>query len=368
MRGARVLLAILAILAAGAAAEEAVVNVYNWTDYIAPATVAKFTAATGIRVRYDLYDSNEMLDAKLAAGRSGYDVVFPSASPFFAQQVKAGALRPLDRSLLPHAAGIAPSALADLGVIDPGNRYGVPYLLYATGFAYDVGAVARLAPDAPTASWAMLFDPKVTGRLAACGVSVLDTPSEVVPAALIRLGRDPRSQSIADLDAAMAMLATVRGDFRAVNSARYINDLAGGELCVAMGWIGDLVQARERARRAGTPRNIAIVVPVEGAQVNIDVMAIPADAPHVAAAHAFIDFLLRPEIIAEISNHTGYANAVPDSAALLDAALRADPAVYPPTATRERLFAAPPPASAAYERARARAWARFRASKSGSVR
>ncbi len=365
-RGAMVLALCLSVLwpnAAIRAGEGRVVHVYNWTDYIAHDTVARFTRETGIWVVYDVYEADEVLDTKLMAGHSGYDVVFPSASPFFAQQVRAGVFQPLDLTKLPHAKGVDPQALANLARMDPDNRFGLPYLLYASGFGYDVDAVAKLVPNAPTDSWAMLFDPAVAGKLKACGVTLLDTPVEVVPAMLAYLGRDPHSQSSADLNAAMAALTPLRGDFRYMHSSRYINDLAKGDICVAHGWLGDLVQARARAKTAKHPHTIAIVVPKEGAPLNVNVMAIPANAPDPEAAHAFMDFLLRPEIIAEITNETGYANAVPAATPMVDPALRADPAIYPPPEVQAHLFAAAPHTKRTYDRTRAHAWTKFRAGR-----
>lgn len=355
--------ALVGLTVAPAFAQDRVVNVYNWSDYIGTETLEKFTAETGIKVNYDTYGENEILDAKLMAGRSGYDVVFPSASPFFAQQVKAGIYRKLDRDKIPNAAGLDPSTMASLGAVDPGNEYGIPYMIAATGIGYNVDAVAKILPDAPVGSWKMLFDAQVVSKLKACGVSLLDTPTEAVPAMLAYLGRNPLEQTQASLDAAMGALAPLRANYRYVHSEKYRNDLAGGDICVAHGYVGDLVQVRARAAEAAKPQNIAIVIPQEGAIVNVDVMAIPADAPNADAAHAFINFILRPDIIAEITNETGYANAVPASTSMVDEALAKDPVIFPPAELSEKLFTAPPPAGKDFDRARSRAWSKFRAAK-----
>lgn len=346
----------------GRAGEEKVLNVYNWSDYVAPDTLEKFTAETGIKVNYDVYDKNELLAAKLMAGRSGYDVVFPSASPHFAQQVKAGLYRKLDRAKLRNFGNVDKDVLATLAAGDPGNQYGVPYMISATGFGYNVDMIKKAMPDAPTDSWAMLFDPKVVAKFKACGVSLLDDPVEVVPAVLSYLGKTGTSQTNEDLKAASDAVTAARPSLRYFHSSKYINDLANGDTCLAHGYVGDLVQARNRAKEAKKGVNIAIAIPKEGAVVNIDVMAVPADAPHPDNAHAFIDFLMRPEIIAAVTNTTGYANAIVPAAPHVDAEIRNDPVIYPPAAVRAREFTVAP-AEREYEHARTRAWTKVKTGK-----
>ena len=355
--------AVLGMAATIAHAEERVVNVYNWSDYIAKDTLEKFTKETGIKVNYDTYGENEALEAKLLAGKSGYDVVFPSASPFFAHQVKAGVYQKLDQAKIPNAKGLSKETMASLAKVDPGNAFGVPYMIAATGIGYNVDMVKKVMPDAPTGSWAMLFDPAVASRLKSCGVSLLDTPTEAVPAMLAFQGRDPMEQTKESLDAVMGALAPLRGNYRFIHSEKYRDALASGDICVAHGYVGDLVQVRERAAKAKKPQTIAIAIPKEGAIVNIDVMAIPADAPHADEAHAFINFILRPDIVAEITNETGYANAVPAADTLVDEALSKDPVIYPPQEMQAKLYTAPPPAGLDFDRARARAWSKFKAAK-----
>ncbi|CAA7616850.1 polyamine ABC transporter substrate-binding protein [Magnetospirillum sp. UT-4] len=354
-------LAGLAVLPAHA--EDKVVNVYNWSDYIAKDTLETFTRETGIKVKYDTYADNEILDTKLSAGKSGYDVVFPSASPFFAAQVKAGMYQPLDVARLPNAAGLDKGVMANLAKVDPGNRFGVPYMMAATGFAYNVDKIGKAMPDAPVDSWAMLFDPAVVSRFKGCGVSLLDTPTEAVPAMQIYRGKDPQVQNADSLAAAMEALTPLRPNYRYVNSERYRADLANGDICLAHGYVGDLVQSRSRAAEAKKKQDIAIVIPKEGALVNIDVMAIPADAPHPEAAHAFINFILRPDVIAGITNEVGYANAVPAAMDKTDPAIAKDPVIFPPAAVQAKLHTPPPPAGRDYDRARSRAWSKFRAAK-----
>lgn len=343
-------------------AEDKVLNVYNWSDYIAKDTLEKFTKETGIKVKYDTYGDNEVLDTKLMAGRSGYDVVFPSASPWFAQQIKAGIYQKLDLSKIPNAAGLDKEVLGTLAKVDPGNAFGLPYMMAATGLGYNADKIKQIAPDAPVNSWAMLFDPAWAAKFKACGISMLDTPTEAVPAYLAYKGQDPQSQSTDVLKTAMEGLSAVRPDLRYVDSEKYRADLANGDICLAQGYVGDLVQARMRAKEAKKPQPIAIAIPKEGAVVNIDVMAIPTDAPHPAEALAFINFILRPDIIADITNTTGYANAVPASLAKVDPAIKADPVIYPSAEVKAKLFMVAP-ATKEYDRARARAWAKFRAAK-----
>lgn len=352
----------VALSSAAAAEEEKVLNVYNWSDYIAPDTLEKFTAETGIKVNYDVYDSNETLSAKLQAGKSGYDVVFPSASPFLAQQIKAGIYQKLDRGKLKTYAGVDPAVLKTLSASDPGNQFAVPYLIAATGIGYNIDKVKKLLPNSPLDGWSLLFDPSVVGKLKGCGVSFLDTPTEVFAAALTYLGKNGASQSEDDLKAAAAAVTAVRPSVKYFHSSKYINDLANGDTCLAHGYVGDLVQARNRADEAGKGVHIGIIIPKEGAVVNIDAAAIPADAPHPDNAYKFIDFLMRPEIIAAISNTTGYANAVTASKASLKKELLDDPAIYPPADVLAKEFQVPP-APQTYERERTRTWTRVKTGK-----
>lgn len=354
--------AVVAIASQASAEEEKILNVYNWSDYIAPDTLEKFTAETGIKVNYDVYDSNETLSAKLQAGKSGYDVVFPSASPFLAQQIKAGIYQKLDRTKIKTYAGIDPAVLKTLNGSDPGNQYAVPYMIAATGIGYNVDKVKALLPDTPLDGWSLLFDPRIVSKLKGCGVSFLDTPTEVFAAALTYLGKNGASQAEDDLKAAAAAVTAVRPSVKYFHSSKYINDLANGDTCLAHGYVGDLVQARNRADEAGKGVHIGIIIPKEGAVVNIDTAAIPADAPHPGNAYRFIEFLMRPEIIAAISNTTGYANAVPAAKPLLKKELLSDPAIYPPADVLAKEFQVPP-AQQTYERERTRIWTRVKTGK-----
>jgi len=350
----------LAILMPQARTEEKQLHIYNWSDYVAPDTVANFEKETGIAVTYDVYDGNEVLEAKLLAGRSGYDIVVPSASPFMARQIAAGAYLALDKAKLPNLRNLDPRLMAIAAIADPGNAHGVPYLWSVTGIGYNVALVERaLGANVPRDSLALLFDPALAAKLAPCGIELLDTPQEVIPAALAYLGLDPTSHEIGDLDQAVALLDRIRPFVRRFHSSQYINDLASGDICVALGYSGDVIQARNRAREAESAAEIAFRVPREGAQMSIDMLGIPADAPHPDNAHRFIDYVLRPEVVAAITNTVSYPNPNLGATSLVTPEIRDDPGIYPPDAVR-RLFYIDRPAPHAYERARMRAWNRMK--------
>lgn len=342
------------------AATAGVVNVYNWSDYITESALEGFTRETGIRVVYDVYDSNEVLEAKLLTGRSGYDVVFPTARPFAARHIAADIYRPLDRAQLPHHEHLSDDLLASLADIDPGNAHLVPYMWGTTGIGYVEEAVrARLGDDMPLDTWSLLFDPLLASRLADCGIAVLDAPEEALPPALIWLGRPGDAVGREDLSAATDAYLAVRPHIRYFHNSQYINDLANGDICLAVGYSGDVLQAADRASEADNGVTVKYLIPREGAQTWMDTMAIPADAPNPASAHAFIDWLLRPEVIADVSNFVAYANANDDATPLVDASISGNPGIYPSSETRARLTV-----SRAFTQAelreRTRAWARIR--------
>jgi len=341
---------------AKAGEEEKVLNVYNWSDYVAADTLANFEKETGIKVRYDVYDSMQMLEAKLLAGQSGYDVVFPSLTPFLAQQIKAGIYQPLDRPKLSNYAGLSPTILKTMSKNDPENAYSVPYMVAATGIGINVEKVKAALGAVPEGSGDLLFSPEVTAKLKQCGISLLDDPVDVFPAVLAWLGKDPTSQDPADLATAMEALQKIRGNLKYIHSSSYINDLANGDLCVAQGYGGDLIQARDRAKEAGNGVEILALLPKEGTAFVIDTMAIPKDAPHPNNAHIFINYMMRPDVVAAITNTTGYANAVPASLEKVDEAIKSDPFIYPSDEERAKGFSVPP-AEKDYERERTRAWA-----------
>ncbi len=314
-------------------------RVYNWSDYIAPDTVARFERETGIRVVYDVFDSNEVLEAKLLSGASGYDIVVPT-SEFIGRQILAGVFQPLDRARLANYRNLDPELLRFLAKVDPGNAYAVPYLWGTTGIGYNVDRVrAVLGPDAPVDSLDLLFDPANLARLERCGVAFLDAPREVFSTALRYLGLDPNATD-PELYRGPAgdLLRRIRPYVTYFHSSQYINDLANGEVCIALGWSGDILQAADRAREAGNGVRIDYRIPREGGVIWFDLLAIPADARNVDNAHRFIDFLLRPDVIAEVTAHVKYAN--PNRAAddRVPADIRTDPAIYPPAEVRARLF------------------------------
>lgn len=354
----RTILALVPLGGQALAAEEPVLNVYNWADYIAPDTIENFERQHGIRVNYDLYDSTEVVEAKLLAGSTGYDVVFHSYR-YSSRLIPIGVYQPLDPAQLDRRGNLDRWVLRMMQAYDPGNRYGVPYMWGTTGFAYNVDMVRERMPDAPLDSAAMLFDPDVVARLADCGVSLLDEPTDVIPMVLLYLGLDPNSLEPEDLAAAEAQLKAVRPHIRYFSSARMLNDLPNEEVCVAMSWSGDYAQAMARAAEAGVDVNLAYTAPREGSMLWFDGIFIPADAEHPQNAHRFIDYLLQPEVIGDISNETHYANANVASLPFVDPAIVGDAAVYPPDGERDR-FDVGVIYGPKQERLRTRAWSRVK--------
>lgn len=339
----RVLKALVLGVMAGTAfvshAAEQELHVYNWSDYIAEDTIANFEKLTGIKVTYDVYDSNEVLEAKLLAGRSGYDLAFPTARPFADRHIKAKIYQPLNVSALTNYANIDPVILQSLTDIDAGNKHLVPYMWGTTGIGYNIDKVkAILGNDMPLDTWRLVFDPEIVKKLSKCGVSLMDDPTEVFVAARAYLGKSTDDFSKSALEEAAKVVTAVRPSIRYFHSSQYINDLANGDICVAHGYSGDLLQARDRAAEAKNGVNIAYAVPSEGAVVWTDVMVIPADAPNPKAAHQFINYLLQPEVIAPISNFVAYANANIKATKLVDEAISSDPGIYPPEQTRKKLL------------------------------
>jgi putrescine transport system substrate-binding protein len=349
--------------AQGATAEssEKVLNVYNWSDYIQPSVITDFEKEYGIRVNYDVFDSNEILETKLLTGHTNYDIVVPSAA-FLERQLQADIYQKLDKSLLPNLRNVDPRVAKDEALYDPGNQYSVDYMWITSGVGYNTAEIRQRMPDAPVDSWRMLFDPEVVSKFQDCGVSILDAPSEVVGTVLLFLGRNPNSDSPEDLKAAEQVLHAIRPYVRYVDSSRYIDNLANGDICLVMGWSGDIKQAHDRAREAGKGGDIAYSIPREGAIVNYDVLAIPADAPHVRNAHLFINYLLRPDVAARNSNLIKYANALSPDIQPLDPAVRNDPGIYPPPEVRARLTPERP-RPADYQRLLTRMWTRFKTGK-----
>ena len=331
------LLPLILIASASQAAES--VRVYNWTDYIAPDTLKNYEKASGQRVQYDVYDSNETLDAKLMAGRSGYDVVFPS-NHFMARQIQGGALKKLDRSQLPAWSNLNPVLMKALETNDPGNQYGFPYLWGTTGIGYNVDKVkAVLGEGVAVDSWDLIFKPENMAKLAQCGVAILDNGPEMLPIALHQLGLPHHSQNLDDYKQAEALLLEMRKNVRYFHSSKYVGELANGDICLAVGFSGDIMQAASRAAEAGNGVKIEYVIPKEGAPMWFDMVTMPADAPNEVAGYAFMNHLLQPEVMAGISNHVHYANGNAKADALVDPALKADNKVYPPQEVMTKLYA-----------------------------
>jgi putrescine transport system substrate-binding protein len=347
--------------AGGSDAEEKVLNVYNWSDYIEPGVIQEFTQKTGIKVNYDVFDANEVLETKLLTGHTNYDLVVPSA-PFLARQIVAGVFQKLDKSQLPNLQNLDPDIMKQIAVYDPGNEHSVPYLWLTSGPGYNVAKIKERMPDAPVDSLRMFYDPAVVSKFKDCGVSVLDAPSEVVGTALIFLGKNPKSESPEDLKAAETLLLSIRPYLRYVHSSRYIDDLANGETCLALGWSGDVKQARDRAHDAGKGIEIKYNIPREGTIMNFDMLAIPADAPHPRNALLFINYLLQPDVAAKNSNLVKYANINTASTPLLIDAVKGDPNIYPPPDVQAKLMPEPV-RSQEYQRLLTRTWTRFKTGK-----
>jgi putrescine transport system substrate-binding protein len=344
--------------AAGTAAGGKVLNLYIWSDYLAADTLANFEKETGIKVHAAYFDTNETLETKLLAGSSGFDIVVPTAS-YFERQIKAGVYLPLDKSKLPNLRYMDGLLMSKVALHDPGNAHGVIYMWGTNGIGYNEKMIKALMPNAPLDSWRMVFDPAVASKVAKCGISVLDSPAEMMRAVYSYLGKDPNSQSPDDLAQAEAVLLKIRPYIRNINSSEYIEALANGDICLAVGYNGDVLQARDRAREANKGVEIKYAVPKEGSILWFDMLAIPKDAPDPDSAYAFINYILTPKVIADVSNFKRYANADAQAQSLLDPSVRDDPGIYPPVAQREKL-AVQLADSSDQTRAITRVWQKFK--------
>jgi len=332
------MIALGALLAAAPAlAQENVVNVYNWSDYIAEDTVAKFEAETGIKVNYDVFDSNELVEAKLLAGASGYDVVVPSGF-FLERQVAAGLFLPFDKSKIPNLKNMDPEVMTATAAHDPDNAHSVDYMWGTTAIGYNVGKVKAALGEQPIDTWDVVFKPEIVSKLKDCGVTLLDAPAEIMASALNYLGLDPNSESPDDLKKAEDLLMSIRPYVRYFNSSQYIDDLGNGEVCLSVGYSGDVFIARDAAAEANAGVEVSYVIPKEGALKWFDLFAIPADAPHVDNAYKFIDFMLRPDIAAANTNYVFYASGNKAALDLIDPAVKDDPAIYPTAEISAKLF------------------------------
>jgi putrescine transport system substrate-binding protein len=331
----------LALLPLAATAQEKVVNVYNWSDYVGEGVLEDFTKETGIEVVYDVYDSNEMLETKLLAGGSGYDIIVPTDRNL-ARMIQSGVVQKLDKSKIPNLEHQWDAIAKRLETYDPGLEHSTNYMWGTTGIGYNVDKIKERMPDAPVDSWAMLFDPEIVSKFADCGVHVLDSPDDMLPAALNYLGLNPDSKEVADLEKAGELMKSIRPHIQKFHSSEYINALANGDICMAVGYSGDVLQARDRAAEAGNNVTVEYSIPKEGAVIWLDSFTIPADAPHADNAHAFINFMLRPDIAARNSNYVFYANGNKASQAEVDDAVISDPAIYPDEATLAKLYTTTP--------------------------
>ena len=334
--------AMVTLAMASAAKAEGVVHVYNWSDYIDESVLEDFTKETGIKVVYDVFDSNEILETKLLAGGSGYDVVVPTG-PFLARQIQAGVFQKLDKSKLPNLSNMWPDIMQRLATYDPGNEYAVNYMWGTTGIGYNVEKVkAALGPDFKIDSWDAVFKPENAEKLKACGINILDASDETFAISMNYIGKNPDSKETADLEAGGDVYMKIRPSVKTFNSSSYIDDLANGDICLTIGWSGDILQAKARAEEAKNGVEIDYVIPKEGTYMWFDNLAIPADAKNVEEAHAFINFLMKPEVIAKASNYVQYANGNLASQALLDEEVFKNPSVYPDAETVKKLFTISP--------------------------
>ncbi|CZF77726.1 polyamine ABC transporter substrate-binding protein [Grimontia marina] len=325
------------MVSTGLQAEE-ILRIYNWSDYIAEDTIENFEKETGIKVTYDVYDSNDVLEAKLLSGNSGYDLVVPSNN-FLAKQIKAGAFQPLDKSLLTNSGNLDQKLMKRLEMADPGNQYAIPYMWGTNGIGYNVDKVKeRLGDDIPENKLDLLLDAKYAAKLQDCGIAVVDSADEVMPQVLQYIGKDPNSTNKGDYKEAGKALAKIRPYVTYFHSSRYITDLANGDICLAYGFSGDIFQAAYRAEEAGNGQVIDYSIPSKGAQLWFDMMAIPADAKNAKNAHAFMNYIMRPEVIAPITDYVAYANPNPASNKLVDPEVLNNPSIYPPQEVMNKLF------------------------------
>lgn len=319
-----------------AAPEEKVVSVLNWSDYVGDTTNADFTTKTGVKVTYDVFDSNEVLETKLLAGRSGYDVVVPTA-PFLERQIKAGVFLPLDKSKLPNLKNMDPELMQRIAAHDPGNQHSLIYLWGTIGLGYNPELVKKALGTDTIDSWSAILDPANAAKLAKCGITMLDAPADVFGSVAIYKGIDPNSEKPEDLKAFEDAMMKVRPYIRYFHSSSYINDLAAGEICVALGWSGDMLQARDRGAAAAKPVTVRYAIPVEGAINYFDMLAIPADAPHPDNAHAYLNYLMEPEVIAQVTNKTRFASGNAAALPFVTDDIKNDPGIYPSAEVRARL-------------------------------
>ncbi|MCE3233292.1 MAG: spermidine/putrescine transporter substrate-binding protein PotF [Rickettsiaceae bacterium] len=338
-----------------AAAEDKKLNIYNWSDYITPETISNFEKETGIKVQYDVYDSNQMLESKLMAGKTGYDIVVPTASPYMTRQIKLNILQKLDKAKLSNYKNLDPVIMKRLEAQDPGNSYGLPWMWGTVGIGYNVKKIKEIAPDAQTDSLSIIFDPKNAEKFKACGIVMLDSPIDIIPNALVYAGIDPNSQKPEDLEKAKSVMMAIRPFIRQFHSSKYIDDLANGDICLVLGYSGDIIQASNRAAEAKNGVEVGYNIPKEGAQLWVDTMVIPADAKHPDNAHKFLDYILKPDVISANTNFIGYANANKPALPLIKDEIKNNKQVYPSEEAMNKMYTVAQ-APQSFERLRTRAW------------
>lgn len=355
--------AVAAIAIAGPAMAQAKkpVNIYIWNDYLGETTLADFTKATGAETKVDLYDSLELLEQKVLVGKSGYDVIVPTAEPTLSRLIQAKVVGPLDKSKIPNYKNIDPKVLKLLENSDPGNKFAVPYLGGTVGIAIIPEKIKAVAPDVALDSWDLIFKPDVAKKVAACGITVMDSAIDVIPSVLNYLGLDPNSEKKEDLDKVEKTLMAVRPYIKRFVTGENINILAGGDACVVMAYNGDAIQGAARAAEAKSAK-VEYITPKEGVQVWWDTLAVPADAPNKDGAHAFINFALDPANMANISNKVSYANAVPASLPMVADDIKSNPGIFLPADSNLKLFSLKQ-IKQATDRARTRVWTKVKTGK-----
>ncbi|AVO61866.1 polyamine ABC transporter substrate-binding protein [Pseudomonas chlororaphis] len=354
-------MSLMGVMAAAAQADNKVLHVYNWSDYIAPDTIANFEKESGIKVVYDVFDSNETLEAKLLAGKSGYDVVVPSNN-FLAKQIKAGVYQELDVSKLPNWKNLNQDLLKAVSVSDPGNKHAFPYMWGSIGIGYNPEKVKAALGVDKIDSWDTLLKPENIAKLKGCGVSFLDSPTEMIPVALHYLGLPTDSQKKDDIKKAEELFLKIRPSITYFHSSKYISDLANGNICVAVGYSGDVQQAKSRAAEAGDKVKVSYVIPKEGAGSFFDMVAIPKDAENVEGAYKFMTFLQKPEVMASITNAVRFPNGNAAATALVEKDITSDPGIYPPADVQAKLYAIAD-LPAATQRELTRSWTKIKSGK-----
>jgi putrescine transport system substrate-binding protein len=357
-------LSLMGVVAAAAQADDKVLHIYNWSDYIAPDTIANFEKESGIKVVYDVFDSNETLEAKLLAGKSGYDIVVPSNN-FLAKQIKAGVYQELDKSKLPNWKNLNPALLKTVGAAsDPDNKHAFPYMWGSIGIGYNAEKVkAALGADAPLNSWDLVFKPENAAKLKGCGISFLDSPNEMIPVALHYLGYPTDTADKKQIAEAQALFMKVRPSIAYFHSSKYISDLANGNICVAVGYSGDVYQAKARAAEAGDKVKVSYSIPKEGAGSFYDMVAIPKDAENVEGAYKFMNYIMKPEVMAAITNSVHFPNGNAAATPLVDEDIRTDPGVYPSDEIQAKLYAISGNLKPDTQRLLTRAWTTIKSGK-----